>query len=53
MKYIVAYLLAKLGGKENPTVDDIKTIIESVGNENTHKEEEEIEIGGGFDDLFK
>ena len=33
MKYIAAYMLAKLGGKEDPRVDDIKNIIESVGIE--------------------
>ena len=33
MKYIAAYMLAKLGGKEEPTFEDIKRIIESVGIE--------------------
>ena len=33
MKYIAAYMLAKLGGKEDPSVDDIKNIVESVGIE--------------------
>lgn len=33
MKYIAAYLLAKLGGKDEPSVDDMKSIIESVGIE--------------------
>ena len=42
MKYISAYLLAKLGGKENPTVDDIKQIIESVVIEFESKKAEEI-----------
>ena len=42
MKYIVAYMLAKLGGKENPTVDDIKAIIESVGIEFDKQKAEEI-----------
>ena len=41
MKYIAAYMLAKLG-KENPTVDDIKRIIESVGIEFDQKKGEEI-----------
>ena len=33
MKYIAAYMLAKLGGKEEPAFEDIKRIIESVGIE--------------------
>ncbi|KAK8888593.1 60S acidic ribosomal protein P2 [Tritrichomonas musculus] len=31
MKYIAAYLLAQLGGDENPGKDKIKKILESVG----------------------
>merc|ERR1712150_66624 len=31
MRYVAAYLLASLGGNESPSVDDIKTILESVG----------------------
>lgn len=33
MKVIAAFLLAKLGGNENPTKDDLKKIFESVGAE--------------------
>ena len=33
MRYVAAYLLAALGGKTNPTVDDIKKILGSVGIE--------------------
>ncbi|XP_010514554.1 PREDICTED: 60S acidic ribosomal protein P2-3-like [Camelina sativa] len=33
MKVIAAFLLAKLGGKENPTSNDLKKILESVGAE--------------------
>ncbi|XXG63051.1 hypothetical protein AAC387_Pa05g1321 [Persea americana] len=33
MKVIAAYLLAVLGGNTNPTADDIKTILGSVGAE--------------------
>lgn len=33
MKVIAAFLLAKLGGNENPTSNDLKKIIESVGAE--------------------
>ncbi|KAK8897604.1 Serine/threonine-protein kinase TAO1 [Tritrichomonas musculus] len=102
MKYIAAYMLAKLG-KENPTAEDIQKIIESVGiefdqskaeeivnklegkniqeviddgkskltvisntrtiqneqspaiekqEEGINEEEETLELGGGFDDLF-
>ena len=42
MKYIAAYMLARLGGKENPTVEDIKRIIESVGIDFENKKAEEI-----------
>merc|ERR1712083_194670 len=31
MRYVAAYLLASLGGNENPSADDIKTILSSVG----------------------
>merc|ERR1712183_1048040 len=31
MRYVAAYLLSALGGNENPTTVDIKTILESVG----------------------
>ncbi|KAF4083553.1 hypothetical protein AMELA_G00143490 [Ameiurus melas] len=33
MRYVAAYLLSALGGKENPTDSDIKKILESVGIE--------------------
>ena len=33
MKYIAAYMLSKLGGKEEPTFEDIKRILESIGIE--------------------
>eukprot|EP00268_Persea_americana_P006833 TRINITY_DN1246_c1_g1_i1.p1 TRINITY_DN1246_c1_g1~~TRINITY_DN1246_c1_g1_i1.p1 ORF type:complete len:113 (+),score=45.07 TRINITY_DN1246_c1_g1_i1:363-701(+) len=33
MKVIAAYLLAVLGGNTNPTADDLKTILGSVGAE--------------------
>ncbi|KAG7626918.1 60S acidic ribosomal protein P2-3 [Arabidopsis thaliana] len=33
MKEIAAFLLAKLGGNENPTSNDLKKILESVGAE--------------------
>merc|ERR1712140_54484 len=31
MRYVAAYLLAALGGKENPSESDLKNILESVG----------------------
>jgi len=31
MKYLGAYLLAVLGGKETPTADDIKQILDAGG----------------------
>lgn len=33
MRYVAAYLLAALGGNENPEVKDIKKILDSVGIE--------------------
>lgn len=42
MKYIAAYLLARLGGNENPTKEDIEKIIESVGIECEQEHAEEI-----------
>ncbi|WZZ12005.1 60S acidic ribosomal protein P2-3 [Brassica rapa] len=33
MKVVAAFLLAKLGGNESPTKDDLKNIFESVGAE--------------------
>ncbi|XP_026853824.1 ribosomal protein, large P2, like [Electrophorus electricus] len=33
MRYVAAYLLTALGGKENPNASDIKKILESVGIE--------------------
>ncbi|KAM6942858.1 large ribosomal subunit protein P2-like isoform 1-T1 [Xenentodon cancila] len=33
MRYVAAYLLAALGGNENPAAKDIKKILESVGIE--------------------
>mmetsp|Transcript_24660 Transcript_24660/g.39609 ORF Transcript_24660/g.39609 Transcript_24660/m.39609 type:complete len:115 (+) Transcript_24660:141-485(+) len=30
LKYVAAYLMSVLAGKENPTADDIKKILESV-----------------------
>lgn len=41
MKYIAAYMLAKLG-KENPTIEDLQRIIESVGIEFEERKAEEI-----------
>lgn len=33
MRYVAAYLLATLGGNENPEAKDIQKILESVGIE--------------------
>ena len=33
MRYVAAYLLARLGGNDNPDAADIKKILESVGAE--------------------
>ena len=42
MKYNAVYMLSKLGWKENPTVDDIKAIIENVGIEFDEQKAKEI-----------
>ena len=31
MRYVAAYLLATLGGKSNPSKEDVENILESVG----------------------
>ncbi|XP_010926364.1 large ribosomal subunit protein P2B [Elaeis guineensis] len=41
MKVVAAYLLAVLGGNVDPSADDIKAILESVGAES---EEERIDL---------
>ncbi len=33
MRYVAAYLLSALGGKESPSTGDIKKILDSVGIE--------------------
>lgn len=33
MRYVAAYLLARLGGNDNPDESDIRKILESVGAE--------------------
>ncbi|XP_069821719.1 large ribosomal subunit protein P2 [Dendropsophus ebraccatus] len=33
MRYVASYLLAVLGGNDNPTIGDMKKILESVGIE--------------------
>ena len=33
MRYVAAYLLASLGGRDSPTKEDITKILESVGLE--------------------
>jgi len=33
MKYVAAYLMAALAGKDSPSADDIKSILESVESE--------------------
>mgnify|MGYP002475197016 FL=1 len=42
MKYNAVYMLSNLGWKENPTVDDIKAIIENVGIEFDEQKTKEI-----------
>ena len=31
MRYVAAYLLATLGGKDNPSKEDVQKILESIG----------------------
>ena len=33
MRYVAAYLLARLGGNDNPDASDLRKILESVGAE--------------------
>ncbi|CAI9610905.1 unnamed protein product [Staurois parvus] len=44
MRYIAAYLLAVLGGNDNPSIADLKKILDSVGIE-LEKERAEKVIG--------
>ncbi|KAG8438032.1 hypothetical protein GDO86_008641 [Hymenochirus boettgeri] len=44
MRYVAAYLLAVLGGNENPTIADLTKILNSVGIE-TDKERAEKVVG--------
>ncbi|XP_051559045.1 60S acidic ribosomal protein P2-like isoform X9 [Myxocyprinus asiaticus] len=48
MRYVAAYLLAALGGKESPSTGDIKKILESVGIEadNTRMDRVVSELNG-------
>jgi large subunit ribosomal protein LP2 len=42
MRYIAAYLLANLGGNENPSVEDIASILESSGISVNREQAEKI-----------
>lgn len=48
MRYVAAYLLAALGGKENPNSSDIKKILESVGIEADQTRMEKVGRGVPF-----
>lgn len=47
MRYVAAYLLAALGGKENPNGGDIKKILESVGIEADETRMQKVSRGKG------
>lgn len=42
MRYVAAYLLAALGGKERPSTGDIKKILDSVGIESDDTRVEKV-----------
>lgn len=44
MRYVAAYLLAALGGNENPEAKDIKKILESVGIEADNTRLEKVQV---------
>lgn len=44
MRYVAAYLLAALGGNENPEAKDIKKILESVGIETEDTRLDKVQI---------
>lgn len=46
MRYVAAYLLAALGGKENPSASDIKKILDSVGIEADDTRMGKVSSGG-------
>lgn len=48
MRYVAAYLLAVIGGNKNPSIDDIRKILGSVGIEvdNTKAEKVVKELNG-------
>merc|ERR1712071_7199 len=47
MRYVAAYLLAVLGGKENPSKDDITKILGSVGISVDDERLASVPSGGG------
>ncbi|VDP79377.1 unnamed protein product [Schistosoma mattheei] len=44
MRYLAAFLLCQLGGKEKPTENDIKTVLNSVGIEHDSERLEKVNI---------
>lgn len=42
MRYVAAYLLAVLGGKENPSLKDLEHIIQAVGIEADHEKIDKV-----------
>lgn len=45
MRYVAAYLLAALGGNENPNSSDIQKILGSVGIEADETRMEKVSLG--------
>lgn len=45
MRYVAAYLLSALGGKDNPNGSDIKKILESVGIETDETRMQKVSWG--------
>lgn len=48
MRYVAAYLLAALGGKDNPNGSDIKKILESVGIEADETRMQKVKLNCSF-----
>ncbi|GAA53073.1 large subunit ribosomal protein LP2 [Clonorchis sinensis] len=46
MRYLAAYMLCQLGGKERPTAADIQNILSSVGIE--HESDRISKVSSGF-----
>ncbi len=52
MRYVAAYLLAVLGGNNNPSAKDIKNILGSVGIEADDERLNKVDLHLNITDLF-